>query len=83
MVRAGGVAYTVDIGQPIGSRISDLRMLRTGRPLELNAEYVVAGWASVNEGTEGPPIWDVVSNYIRDKRVVAPKETERVRIIGA
>ena len=83
MVRVGGVAYTIDIGQPIGSRISDLRMLRTGRPLEPNAEYVVAGWASVNEGTEGPPIWEVVSNHIRNKRVVAPKETERVRIVGA
>ena len=33
MVRVGGVSYTVDIGQPNGSRISDLRMLRTGRPL--------------------------------------------------
>lgn len=83
MVRVGGVSYTVDIGQPIGSRISDLRMLRTGRPLEPNAEYVVAGWASVNEGTEGPPIWEVVSNHIRNKRVVAPRETERVRIVGA
>jgi sulfur-oxidizing protein SoxB len=58
-------------------------MLRTGRPLEPNAEYVVAGWASVNEGTEGPPIWEVVSNHIRNKRVVAPRETERVRIVGA
>ena len=25
MVRVGGVSYTIDIGQPIGSRISDLR----------------------------------------------------------
>ena len=34
MVRVGGVAYTIDIGKPIGSRISDLRLLRTDRPLE-------------------------------------------------
>jgi S-sulfosulfanyl-L-cysteine sulfohydrolase len=83
MVRVGGVSYTIDIGKPIGSRISDLRLLRTDRPLEANREYVVAGWASVNEGTEGPPIWDVVVNHIQKKRVVAPKETGHVRVVGA
>ncbi len=83
MVRAGGIAYTVDLDQPIGSRISELRVLRTDRPLEAGKDYVVAGWASVNEGTEGPPIWDVVGNYIRKKRVVAPKESGRVRVLGA
>ena len=83
MVRAGGIAYTIDLDQPIGSRISELRVLRTDRPLEAGKDYVVAGWASVNEGTEGPPIWDVVGNYIRNKRVVAPKESGRVRVLGA
>jgi S-sulfosulfanyl-L-cysteine sulfohydrolase len=83
MVRVGGVSYTIDIGKPIGSRISGLRLLRTDRPLEPNREYVVAGWASVNEGTEGPPIWDVVVDHIQKKRVVAPKETGHVRVVGA
>ena len=44
---------------------------------------MVAGWASVNEGTEGPPIWDVVIDHIRSKRVVAPREAGRVRVKGA
>ena len=83
MVRVGGVSYTIDVGKPIGSRISDLRLLRTDRPLEPGREYVVAGWASVNEGTEGPPIWDVVVDHIQKKRVVAPKETDHVRVVGA
>ena len=83
MVRVGGVSYTIDIGKPIGSRISDLRVLRTDKPLEPSREYVVAGWASVNEGTEGPPIWDVVVDHIKKKRVVAPKETDHVRVVGA
>jgi S-sulfosulfanyl-L-cysteine sulfohydrolase len=83
MVRAGGLAYTIDLDKPIGSRISEFRMLLSGRLLEADKEYVVAGWASVNEGTEGPPIWDVVSNYIQNKRVVAPKESDRVRVVGA
>jgi sulfur-oxidizing protein SoxB len=83
MVRAGGLAYTIDLDQPIGGRISELRLLRSGKALEADKDYVVAGWASVNEGTQGPPIWDVVGNYIRRKRVVAPRESDRVRVLGA
>jgi sulfur-oxidizing protein SoxB len=83
MVRVGGVRYAIDVGKPMGSRISDLTLLRTGKPLDPGKDYVVAGWASVNEGTEGPPIWDVVGNYIQKKGVVAPKETDHVRVTGA
>jgi len=43
---------------------------------------VVAGWASVVEGTEGPPIWDVVFDYLRDKKIVAPKGGANVKILG-
>ncbi len=82
MVRVGGVAYTIDVDKPIGSRISDLQVVRTGQPLEAGRDYVVAGWASVNEGTEGPPIWDVVVDHIRGRRVVAPAESARVRVVG-
>jgi sulfur-oxidizing protein SoxB len=83
MVRAGGLAYAIDLDKPIGSRISELRMMQSGKALDADKDYVVAGWASVNEGTQGPPIWDVVSNYIQKKRVVAPKESDRVRVVGA
>ena len=34
MVRAGGISYTIDVGEKIGQRISDLKLLRTGKPLE-------------------------------------------------
>ena len=74
MVRVGGVSYTIDIGKPMGSRISDLTLRSSGKPLDAAEDYAVAGWASVNEGTEGPPIWDVVMNHIETKRVVAPDE---------
>jgi len=83
MVRVGGVRYAIDVGKPMGNRISDLTLLRTGKPLDPAKEYVVSGWASVNQGTEGPPIWDVVATYIQKKGVVAPKETDRVRVTGA
>ena len=82
MVRVGGVSYTIDVGQGAGRRISDLTSLKTGKPLDPAKEYVVAGWASVNEGTEGPPIWDVVMSHIQKKRVVAPGEAGHVRVLG-
>jgi S-sulfosulfanyl-L-cysteine sulfohydrolase len=82
MVRVGGLSYTIDITKPAGSRISDLT-LRGGKALEPGKDYTVAGWASVNEGTEGPPIWDVVMSYIQKKRVVAPTEAGQVRVVGA
>jgi sulfur-oxidizing protein SoxB len=82
MARVGGVSYTIDVSQGIGRRISELTLLRTGKPLDPSKEYTVAGWASVNEGTEGPAIWDVVTSHIRNKRAVAPKETGHIRVLG-
>jgi sulfur-oxidizing protein SoxB len=82
MVRVGGVSYTIDVSQSIGRRISDLSLLKTGRPLEPSKEYIVTGWASVNEGTEGPAIWDVVMSHIQRRRVVAPSGAGHVRVLG-
>ena len=65
MVRVGGLAYTIDPNAAMGDRISDMRLLKDDAPIEPSRSYVVAGWASVNEGTEGPQIWDVVENHIR------------------
>jgi sulfur-oxidizing protein SoxB len=83
MVRTGGLAYTIDVAQPIGRRIRDLTLTRTGAPIETAKDYTVAGWASVNEGTEGPPIWDVVMHHIRRHGVVAPSVRPHVNIVGA
>jgi sulfur-oxidizing protein SoxB len=82
MVRVGGVAYTIDVGKTIGQRISDLTLLRTGKPVEADKDYTVSGWASINEGTQGPAIWDVVMQYIQRKRVVAPREAGHIRVVG-
>lgn len=82
MVRVGGMSYTIDVSKPGGQRISDMTLVRTGKPLEAQRDYTVAGWASVNEGTEGPAIWDVVMNYLAKKKVVAPKELTNVRVTG-
>jgi sulfur-oxidizing protein SoxB len=81
MVRTGGLAFTLDIAAGPGRRISDLTLLRTGKPVEASREYVVAGWASVNQGTEGPPIWDVVAKHVTSHGTIhlRPRETMRVR----
>jgi S-sulfosulfanyl-L-cysteine sulfohydrolase len=82
MVRVGGVSYAIDVARPAGSRISDLTLLRTGKPIEAGTSYTVAGWASVNEGTQGPPIWDVVTAHIKGKGTVNPTPAQ-VTVRGA
>jgi len=83
MVRTGGLAYTIDIDKPIGQRISDMTLTRTGEQIEAEKTYTVAGWASVNEGTEGPPIYDVVSDYITRQKTVSVPENRNIRVLGA
>jgi len=83
MVRTGGVAFTIDVTQPMGRRISDLRLLRTDAPVDPDRDYVVAGWGSVNEGTEGPPVWDVVADYVAARGEVVPAASGSVKVMGA
>jgi sulfur-oxidizing protein SoxB len=70
MVRVGGLGYHIDITKPQGSRITDMTLLPSGEAIDPARSYVIAGWASVNESTEGPPIWDVVEAYIRRQGTV-------------
>jgi S-sulfosulfanyl-L-cysteine sulfohydrolase len=83
MVRCGGLGYAIDISKPMGRRISGLTHLKSGKPIEAKKEYIVAGWASVNEGTEGPPVWDLVERYVAAERAVRVRPNTSVRISGA
>ena len=83
MVRIGGMGYRIDINKPQGRRISDLTLLKTGERIDPSKNYIVAGWASVNEGTEGPQIWDLVENYIRRNGNVKVNPNNSVNVIGA
>ena len=83
MVRIGGMGYRIDINKPQGERISDLTLLKTGERIDPSKNYIVAGWASVNEGTEGPQIWDLVENYIRRNGSVKVNPNNSVKVIGA
>ncbi len=68
MVRVGGLQYTIDPNQRMGSRISEMRL--AGRPIDADKRYKVAGWAPVAEGVSGEPVWDVVASYLRDRKVI-------------
>ncbi|WP_281858739.1 thiosulfohydrolase SoxB, partial [Litoreibacter halocynthiae] len=70
MVRTGGLGYRIDVTKPQGERITEMTLLKTGEMIDPAKTYQVAGWASVNEGTEGPQIWDVVENHIRKQGTV-------------
>ncbi|MEW2914753.1 thiosulfohydrolase SoxB [Leisingera sp. JC11] len=83
MVRVGGLGYRIDVTKPQGQRISEMTLLKTGEAIDPAKNYVVAGWASVNEGTEGPPVWDVVENHIRNQGTVTVGPNTSVEVIGA
>ncbi len=80
MVRVGGMGYTIDVNKTIGNRITHMT-LSDGSAVDPSRSYVVAGWASVNEGTEGPAIWDLMRDYFADHRQVEIPVNESVRVI--
>ena len=69
MVRVGGLNYTCDPLASMDSRISDLT-LDNGKMLEAAKNYKVAGWATVGTKSPGPPVWDVVAEYMRAKKTI-------------
>jgi sulfur-oxidizing protein SoxB len=81
MVRVGGMTYSCTVGEKIGNRISDMKLAATGEVIEPDATYVVGGWASVNEGTEGPAIYDLMESYISGKGTVSVADERTVKVI--
>ena len=81
MVRVGGLTYACEPGERMGKRISDLRL--AGLPLDADKAYRVAGWAPVAEGATGEPVWDVVERWLKDYKVVSPRQPNLPRLIGA
>jgi sulfur-oxidizing protein SoxB len=81
MVRTGGLGYRIDVNAPAGDRISEMTLLATGEPINPGREYVVAGWASVNPETEGPPIWDVVEAHLAENKTVSPRSETAIDVV--
>ena len=82
MVRVGGMSYTCAPKESMGKRISNMTITDTGAPVEADKKYTVGGWASVNEGTEGPAIYDLMENYISRKKVINLPENQTVKVVG-
>ncbi len=80
MVRVGGLSYTCTPGETMGKRISDMRL--DGTPIEAAKTYKVAGWAPVAEGAKGEPVWDVITQYLRDRKTVAEPKLNLPRLVG-
>ncbi len=80
MVRVGGMTYSCTPNAPMGQRINNMEL--KGKPIEADKKYKVAGWASVQEGVQGEPIWDVVSGYLRNKKVIKNVKVNTPTIVG-
>ena len=80
MVRVGGLKYSLEPTEKIGNRISDLEL--EGQPLDAKKNYPVGGWASVAAPLEGKQIWEVVSDYLRDKKVIRDVEPNLPKLKG-
>lgn len=82
MVRVGGLSYRIDPKAGMGNRISELTLLKDNSPIDPARNYAVAGWASVNEGTEGPQIWDVIEAHIRQHGTVGGAPRDTIKLAG-
>ena len=82
MVRTGGLTYTCEPGEKMGSRIQDMRL--NGKLIDADKTYKVAGWAPVAEASRnaGPPVWEVVEGYLKAKKVVKPVKPNTPRLLG-
>ena len=63
-------------------RLSQEELLRNGAAIEAAKTYSVAGWASVNEGTQGPPVWDLVTRHIAAQKTVRLTENRSVTVVN-
>ena len=81
MVRVGGLSYSCDPGQVMGKRIENLS-LHDGSPLSADKTYKVAGWATVGSKSPGPPVWDMVAEYLRDRKTIKVENIDTPRLIN-
>ena len=82
MVRVGGLSYTCRPKNPMGKRISNLTSIPSGDKIEPSKKYVVGGWGSINPDVEGPAIFDLLENYISEKKKIKPNYENTIEIKG-
>ncbi len=80
MVRIGGLDYACAPDAAAGRRISDMT-LDSGKSLEADKRYRVAGWASVDP-QDGKPVGEIVAGYLRAQKIVERARPNRVTLKG-
>ncbi|SMN02246.1 Sulfur oxidation protein SoxB [uncultured Candidatus Thioglobus sp.] len=81
MVRVGGLDYTIDPKQKLGSRISELKDDQ-GTTLDAKKKYSVSGWAQVGTIGSGRLMWDVAADYLRKQKHLDLKKVNHPTIKG-
>lgn len=80
MTRVGGMRYSLEPSAPMGQRIGHMTL--NGKSIEASRKYIVASWASLDENAAGPPIWNVVSSYLRDRRAITASTLNVPQLVG-
>jgi sulfur-oxidizing protein SoxB len=84
MVRVGGLEFSCDPTERMGSRIQNMRL--KGQPLQAHRTYKVAGWCPVSEQAreqKWPMVWDVVEQWLRAQGgVIQPRHLNLPELTG-
>ncbi|CAA6817297.1 MAG: 5'-nucleotidase (EC [uncultured Sulfurovum sp.] len=85
MSRLTGASYSITIDEKAGKRISDFMI--GGKPIDLKKTYRVSSWggnlqsAGANQAKETPAVYEVVSDYIRKKKVIDIPLESNVKVL--
>jgi sulfur-oxidizing protein SoxB len=85
MVRTGGISYRIDPKAKFGSRISNITMTKTGKPMDPNKMYRVAGWSVVGQDlskTDAKPVWEICETYLGNMKHIKNVKVDTPDMVG-
>ncbi len=82
MVRTGGISYKINPTAKMGERISEITLTKTGKKLEANKSYKVAGWSTVGAKSPGEPVWETCETYLQNVKHIANLKVDTPDIVG-
>ncbi len=82
MVRTGGISYKINPTAKMGERISNITLTKSGKKLEANKNYKVAGWSTVGAKSPGEPVWETVETYLKNVKHIANLKIDTPDIVG-
>ncbi len=80
MVRVGGMSFTCRPEAKIGFRISVMR-LANGDIIDSTKDYKISSWASVGVPATGKPVWEVIAEYLKDKKVIKLEKINQPKVL--